>query len=74
MRERQVMPSYAHCRPNCCSSELTVREAWERIRSSESRTWLVTDQQRLVGVVNLSTLAGKVAEGSDKQKLGELYG
>ena len=56
------------------SSELTVREALERIRSSEFRTWLVTDRQGLVGVINLSTLAREIAEGSDKQKLGELVG
>jgi CIC family chloride channel protein len=56
------------------SSELTVRDAWERIHSSASRTWLVANQQRLVGVINLSTLAQKVAEGSDNQKLGELVG
>jgi len=52
-------------------SELTVREALERIRSSEFRTWLVTDRRGLVGVVNLSTLELEMAEGADK-RLGEL--
>jgi CIC family chloride channel protein len=56
------------------SSELTVRDAWERVHSGESQTWLVTDRQGLVGVINLSTLARKVAEGSSKQTLGELVG
>jgi CIC family chloride channel protein len=56
------------------SSELTVKDAWERIRSGESQTWLVTDRQRLLGVINLSTLAREVAGGADKQKLGELVG
>ena len=56
------------------SSELTVGEALERIRSSEFRTWLVTDRQGLVGVINLSMLAREVAEGPDKQKLAELMG
>jgi chloride channel protein, CIC family len=72
-RERQVTRVM---RPatELLSSELTVREAIERIRSSEFRTWLVTDRQGLVGVINLSTLAREVAEGSDEQKLGELVG
>jgi CIC family chloride channel protein len=55
-------------------SELTVRDAWERIHSGESQTWLVTDRQRVVGVITLSTLAREIAEGSDTQKLGELVG
>ncbi len=55
-------------------NELTVRDAWERIRSGETQTWLVTDRQRLVGVINLSTLAREIAGGSDKQQLGELLG
>jgi CIC family chloride channel protein len=56
------------------SSELTVGEALERLRSSEFRTWLVTDRQGLVGVINLSMLAGGVAEGPDQQKLAQLLG
>ncbi len=56
------------------SSELTVREALERIRVGEFRTCLVTDGEGLVGVINLSTLAREVAEGSDQQKLAELLG
>ena len=56
------------------SSELTVTEALERIRSSELRTWLVTDQRGLIGVINLSTLAQEAGEGADKQKLAELLG
>ena len=58
--------------PQLLSSELTVTEALERIRSSEFRTWLVSDRQGLVGVVNLSTLAREAAEGPDEQKLAQL--
>jgi CIC family chloride channel protein len=54
------------------SSELTVRDALERIRSGEFQTSLVTDREGLVGVINFATLAREVAEGSDKQKLAEL--
>jgi chloride channel protein, CIC family len=54
------------------SSELTVKDAWERIRSGECQTWLVTDRQGLVGVINRSTLNREIAEGSGKQRLGEL--
>src|SRR5579864_1511630 len=72
-RERQVSRVM---RPatELLSSELTVREALERIRSSELRTWLVTDRQGLIGVINLSSLAREVAEGSDEQTLNELLG
>jgi CIC family chloride channel protein len=52
-------------------SEITVREAWERVHSSESRAWLVTDRRGVVGVVNLSRLERELAEGADK-KLGQL--
>jgi chloride channel protein, CIC family len=52
-------------------AETTVREALERVRSSESRTWLVTDRRGVVGVINLSTLEREVTEGAAKQ-LSEL--
>jgi CIC family chloride channel protein len=72
-RERQVT-RVMRAATEFLSSELTVRDALERMRSSECRTWLVTDRQGLVGVINLSTLTREEAEGSDKQKLGELVG
>jgi hypothetical protein len=52
-------------------AELTVREALERVRSSESRTWLATDRRGVIGVINLARLEREQAEGADK-KLGEL--
>jgi chloride channel protein, CIC family len=52
-------------------AEITVREALERIRSSEFRTWLVTDRRGVVGVINLSRLERELAEAADG-KLGEL--
>ena len=52
-------------------AEITVREAMERVRSSEFRTWLVTDRRGVVGVINLSRLERALAEGAHKT-LGEL--
>jgi CIC family chloride channel protein len=52
-------------------AEITVREALERLRVSEVRTWLVIDRRGVVGVINLSRLEREAAEGAD-QKLGEL--
>jgi len=52
-------------------AEITVREALERVRSSEVRTWLVTDRRGVVGVINVSRLERELAEGADKT-LGEL--
>jgi CIC family chloride channel protein len=42
-------------------AEITVREALERVRSSEFRTWLVTDRRGVVGVINLSRLERELA-------------
>ena len=56
-------------------AEITVREAMERVRSSEVRTWLVTDQRGVVGVINLERLERELEEGKDKsedKKLGDL--
>ncbi|MGD0468530.1 MAG: chloride channel protein [Terriglobales bacterium] len=52
-------------------AEITVREALERVRSSELRTWLVTDRRGVVGVINFAWLERELGEGADK-KLGEL--
>jgi CIC family chloride channel protein len=49
----------------------TVREALERVRASEFRTWLVADRRGVVGVINLSRLERELAQGADK-KLDEL--
>ncbi len=54
-------------------AEITVREALERVRSSEFRTWVVADRRGVVGVINLSRLERELAEGPAKQ-LGELVG
>ncbi len=54
-------------------AELTLREALERVRASADRTWLVTDQRGVVGVINLARLEKELADGSSvDKKLGEL--
>ena len=52
-------------------AEITVQEALERVLSSRSRTWLVTDQRGVVGVINLAWLERELAENAH-EKLGEL--
>jgi len=52
-------------------AEITVREALEEVRSSESRTWLVMDRRGVIGVINFARLERELAEGADK-KVGEL--
>ena len=64
---RKVMQTAIQLLP----AENTVREALERVRSSASRTWLVTDRRGVIGVVNLAKLEQERAEGADK-KVGDL--
>ena len=52
-------------------AEITVREAVERLRTTEVRSWLITDQRGVVGVISLSRLERELTESSEKQ-LGEL--
>ncbi len=52
-------------------AEITVRETLGRFRSSEFRTWLVTDRRGVIGVINLARLERALAEDADK-KVGEL--
>jgi CIC family chloride channel protein len=47
-------------------AQLTVREALERIRSSEFSPWPVTDRRGVVGVVSQATLQRELAEGAAK--------
>src|ERR1700730_13934432 len=51
-------------------AEITVREALEKVRSSEFRTWLVMDRRGVIGVINFARLERELAEGADK-KVGE---
>ena len=68
--QRQVT-RVMHTATELLPSEITVEEALERVRSSEFRTWLVTDRRGVVGLINLPTLERERAEGAAKN-LGEL--
>jgi CIC family chloride channel protein len=68
--QRQVV-RVMHTPTELLPADITVREAVERVRPTEFRTWLVTDRRGVVGVINLSRLERELAEGADK-KLGEL--
>ncbi len=46
--------------------ETTVREALQRIRSSEFRTWLVTDSRGVIGMIDLSQLESEPIENEEK--------
>ncbi len=56
------------------AAEMTVQEALEQVRSSELRTWLVTDRRGVVGVINRSQLESALAEGADKTLEGLVDG
>jgi len=43
---------------------MTIREALERVRSSEFHAWPVTDERGVVGVVSLAKLQQALAEGA----------
>jgi CIC family chloride channel protein len=72
-RDRQVTRVMRPA-PESLSSELTISEALERIRSSEFRTWLVADRQSIVGVINHSMLTRETAEGRDHKTLFQSLG
>ena len=68
---RRQVTRVMHTATELLPSEITVEEALERVRSSEFRTWLVTDRRGIVGLINLPTLERERAEGAAKN-LGEL--
>jgi CIC family chloride channel protein len=72
--QRQVA-TVMHTAGESLPAEITVREAMERVRSSEVRTWLVTDRRGVIGVINLARLERELGNGKDKgedKKLGDL--
>jgi CIC family chloride channel protein len=48
-------------------ADVTVQEALQRVRASKFRTWLITDQRGVVGVISLSTLERTAAEDDTKK-------
>jgi CIC family chloride channel protein len=53
------------------AGEVTVGEALQQARASGLHSWLITDRQGVIGVVNLETLE-RHAAGNPKRKLGEI--
>ena len=70
---QRQLATVMHTADQSLPAEITVREATEQVRSSEVRTWLVTDRRGVVGVVNLERLERELAEGKNEdKKLAEL--
>jgi CIC family chloride channel protein len=47
--------------------DITVQEALQRVRTGRFRTWLITDQRGVVGLISLSTLERTAAEDGTKK-------
>jgi len=72
---QRQLATVMHTADESLPAEITVREALERVRSSEVRTWLVTDQRGVVGMISLDRLERALGEDADKnedKKLGDL--
>ncbi len=54
------------------SADMTVQEALERTRSSESTAWPVSDERGLIGVLTLGKLQQATTAGSEPKRLKEL--
>jgi CIC family chloride channel protein len=52
--------------------QMTIREAFERSRSSEFRAWPITDSRGVVGVITAARLERELAEGAATTTLGTL--
>jgi chloride channel protein, CIC family len=50
--------------PASLSAELTVREAWEQVGSSEFHSWIVLSQSSVIGVINRATLEQQAAKAA----------
>jgi chloride channel protein, CIC family len=70
--QRQVV-KVMHAPAESLSADTQIRDALDQVRSSGIRTWLVTDQRGVIGVVSLSNLEKELQEndGAEK-KLGDL--
>ena len=65
-RDNRQIARIMRAAPESLPSEMTVKEALQKMASSEFRTWLVTDRRGVVGVVNLPALERERAEGAAK--------
>ncbi len=51
-------------------AQMTVREAFERVHSSELHAWPVTDERGVVGVVSLAQLEQALVNGAENNLVG----
>jgi CIC family chloride channel protein len=68
---RQVMLAMRPAK-EILSADMTVQEALEKIRSSESTAWPVSDNQGLIGVLSFGKLQQAAAVGPETKRLDEL--
>jgi CIC family chloride channel protein len=54
-------------------AQISVQDALDQTRSSESRNWPVEDEEGVIGVVSRATLENALADGHSGQNLGELF-
>ena len=55
------------------SAQLTVSEAYRKVRSSKFRTWPLISNRGVVGVINSSILERAVGEGPGDRRLDEFF-
>jgi CIC family chloride channel protein len=61
-----------HTAAELLPAEMNVREANERIRTGQFRTWLVVDEDGMVGVLSRETLEMALADGKAEEPLTKL--
>ncbi len=71
--KRQVIQAM-HAATEVLSAQMTVREAFEQVHSSQFRAWPVTDRRGVVGVISLAMLERELAEGPTATQLDDLVG
>ena len=54
------------------AADMTIQDALEKIRSSESTTWPVSDDRGLIGVLSFGKLQQAATAGSETKRLKEL--
>ena len=70
--QRQVA-KVMHGAGDSLPADLAVPDALQRVRASGIRTWLVTDQRGVIGVVSLTTLEKELTQNNGgEKKVGDL--
>ncbi len=64
--QRRVITVMEVATSDSLPAEITVREAWEKVRTSKVKTLLVTDRRGVIGVIISSRLEQELADAPDK--------